>query len=284
MAAILAPAHRDWRTGKAARRDGGHLAKTLPRLDDASTLRASLADCKSLVVIGGGFIGLELAAAARIRGLNVTVAEAAPRILGRATPESVAAIVAAWHADAGVEIRVSKTLSRISAHPAGFEAEFADGDAIVADLLVAGVGVLPETCLAEAGGLEINNGIAVDARLQSSDPFVYAAGDCASFPHPVFDGRRLRLEAWRNAQDQGSFVAGSRLGGADIYHATTWFWSDQYESTLQVAGLPSASVRHVERRPGGGALLTFHLDTQGRPIGAAGAGLLGLVAKDIPNG
>jgi 3-phenylpropionate/trans-cinnamate dioxygenase ferredoxin reductase subunit len=261
--------------------DGGHLAKTLRRLDDASTLRASLASCKSLLVIGGGFIGLELAAAARIRGLNVSVAEAAPRILGRATPESVAAIVAAWHADAGVKIRTGKTLTRISTHPAGFQAEFADGDGMVADLVVAGVGALPETRLAEAAGLEIGNGIAVDARLQTSDPFVYAAGDCVSFPHPLFDGRRLRLEAWRNAQDQGSFVAGSLLDGADIYDAVPWFWSDQYESTLQVAGLASAGVRHVERRLGNGALVTFHLDEHGRLVGAAGAGLLGLVARDI---
>ena len=149
----------------------------------------------------------------------VTVAEAAPRILGRATPESVAAVVADWHAEAGVEIRTAKTLSRISARPVGFEAEFADGDGLVVELVLAGVGALPETRLAEAAGLAIDNGIAADARLRTSDPFVYAAGDCASFPHPLFEERRLRLEAWRNAQDQGSFVAGSLLGGGDVYDA-----------------------------------------------------------------
>lgn len=261
--------------------EGGHLATTLRRLDDAIGLRADLSRCKTLLVIGAGFIGLELAAAARKRGLKVTVVEAAPRILGRATPESVAAVVAGWHAEAGVEIRTAKNLSRISACPAGIEAEFADGDGLVAELVLAGVGALPETRLAEAAGLAIDNGIAADAGLRTSDPFVYAAGDCASFPHPLFEGQRLRLEAWRNAQDQGSFVAGSLLGGSDTYEALPWFWSDQYDFTLQVAGLPSAGVRIVERRPGAGALLTFHLDTSGRLVGAAGAGSLKSVAKDI---
>src|SRR5271166_742699 len=261
--------------------EGGHLATTLRRLDDAFGLRANLARSRTLLVIGGGFIGLELAAAARTRGLSVTVAEAAPRILGRATPEPVAAVVADWHAQDGVEIRTGKTLSRISAHRVGFEAEFADGDGLVAGLIVAGVGAAPKTRLAEAAGLAIDNGIAADARLQTSDPFVYAAGDCASFPHPLFEARRLRLEAWRNAQDQGSFVAGSLLGGRDAYDAVPWFWSDQYDFTLQVAGLPSAGIRLVERRPQAGALLTFHLDASGRLVGAAGVGSLALVAKDI---
>ena len=121
----------------------------------------------------------------------------------------------------------------------------------------------------------------MDARLQTSDPFVYAAGDCASFPHPLFEQRRLRLEAWRNAQDQGAFVAGSLLGGTDVYAAVPWFWSDQYDSTLQVAGLPSAGARLVERHPGAGAIITFHLDDAGRLVGAAGAGSLAQVARDI---
>lgn len=271
-------------TGAQARQltvEGGHLARTLRRLDDAIALRADLDRCKTLLVIGGGFIGLELAAAARLRGLSVTVAEAAPRILGRATPESVAAIVAGWHAMTGVEIWTGKTLTRIIPHLDGFEVDFADGDRLITDLVVAGVGALPETSLAEAAGLAIDNGIAVDSRLQTSDPLIYAAGDCASFPHPLFEGRRLRLEAWRNAQDQGAFVAGSLLGSADAYDAVPWFWSDQYESTLQVAGLPSMGTRHVERRPSEGALLTFHLDASDRLVGAAAAGSLALVAKDI---
>jgi 3-phenylpropionate/trans-cinnamate dioxygenase ferredoxin reductase component len=106
---------------------------------------------------------------------------------------------------------------------------------------VAGVGAMPETRLAEAAGLRIDNGIAVDGRLKTDDPFVYAAGDCASFPYPLFDGRRLRLEAWRNAQDQGAFVARNMLDGFGEYDAVPWFWSDQYDFALQVAGLPSLS-------------------------------------------
>jgi 3-phenylpropionate/trans-cinnamate dioxygenase ferredoxin reductase subunit len=261
--------------------EGGHLARILRRLDDAINLRADLARCKTLLVIGGGFIGLELAAAARMRGLNVRVAEAAPRILGRATPAAIAALVADWHTKAGVEILTEKSLIRLSTRGHAFEAEFADGDGLVAELVVAGVGALPETRLAEAAGLVIDNGIAVDVQLQTSDPLIYAVGDCASFPHPLFEGRRLRLEAWRNAQDHGSFVAGSILGCKDVYDAIPWFWSDQYESTLQVAGLPSSGVQQVERRPGSGSLLTFHLDASGRLVGASGAGPLALVAKDI---
>jgi 3-phenylpropionate/trans-cinnamate dioxygenase ferredoxin reductase component len=271
-------------TGARARpllAERGHLARTLRRLDDAIALRDELGRCKTLLVIGGGFIGLELAATARMRGLSVTVAEAAPRILGRATPESVASVVAGWHAAAGVPILADKTLSRISVRPTGFEAEFADGEGLIAELVVAGVGALPETGLAEAAGLSIDNGVAVDARLQTSDPFVYAAGDCASFPHSLFEQRRLRLEAWRNAQDQGTFVAGSLLGGTEAYEAVPWFWSDQYDSTLQVAGLPSAGTTFVERRPATNTLVTFHFDASGRLVGAAGAGPLGPVARDI---
>jgi 3-phenylpropionate/trans-cinnamate dioxygenase ferredoxin reductase component len=174
-----------------------------------------------------------------------------------------------------------KTLGRMSVRSEGFEAEFADGDGFVADLVVAGVGAAPETGLAEAAGLAIDNGIAVDGRLQTSDPRIYAAGDCASFPHRIFGGRRLRLEAWRNAQDQGAFVAQSMLGSAEDYVGVPWFWSDQYDFTLQVAGLPSLFDRVIARAPGGGALLTFHLDENGRLMGAAGAGRLSAIAKDI---
>lgn len=260
--------------------EGGHLARRLRRLDDALALSDELGRCKSLLVIGGGFIGLELAAAARKRGLAVTVVEAA-QILGRATPELVAAMVAGWHEDAGVTVLAGKSLSRISRRSEGFEAEFADGVGVFADLVVAGVGAVPETRLAEAAGLALDNGIAVDGRLQTNDPFIYAAGDCASFPHPLFGGRRLRLEAWRNAQDQGAFVARSLLDGVGEYDAVPWFWSDQYDFTLQVAGLPSLSERIVTRVPADGSLVTFHLDEGGCLVGAAGAGRLGAIAKDI---
>ena len=252
--------------------EGGHMARTLRRLDDAIALRDDLARARRLLVIGGGFIGLELAAAARMRGLDVVVAEAAPRVLGRATPQSIAAIVAGWHQDAGVDLRTDRALSRICIHPEGFKAEFADGDAVIAELVSAGVGAEPETRLAEAAGLAIDNGIAVDGQLRTSDPRIYAAGDCASFPHPLFGGRRLRLEAWRNAEDQGTFAASSLLGENGVYDSVPWFWSDQYEQL---------GARIVERRPGGSALLTFHLDEKGRLVGAAGAGPIGLVARDI---
>jgi 3-phenylpropionate/trans-cinnamate dioxygenase ferredoxin reductase subunit len=261
--------------------EGAHLARTLRRLDDAVELRKEFDRAKRVLVIGGGFIGLELAVAARVRGLEVIVAEAASRILARATPESIGAVVAAWHRDAGVDLRTCKALRRLSVGSGGVTSEFSDGDSIVADLVVAGVGAEPETSLADAAGLAVENGIAVDGRLRTSDPLIFAAGDCASFPHPLFGGRRLRLEAWRNAQDQGAFVAGSLLEEDGSYDSVPWFWSDQYDQTLQVAGLPTLGARVVERRPGGGALLTFHLDDRGRLVGAAGAGPIGMVARDV---
>ena len=225
---------------------------------DALAMRAYLKPGIRLVVIGGGFIGLEIAASALDRGCSVTVVEMAPRILGRAVPAEVASIVAEAHAAAGIRQIVGVGLARVEARCV----VLADGTRLDCDVIIAGIGAIPETALAEKAGLAIENGVRVNGRLQTDDPDIFAAGDCCAFPHPVFGGRRLRLEAWRNAQDQGNHVARAMLGETADFDAVPWFWSDQHDQTLQIAGLPDEGDTTVARDLGG-TTLYCHLKAGG---------------------
>jgi 3-phenylpropionate/trans-cinnamate dioxygenase ferredoxin reductase subunit len=247
----------------------------LRNFSDALALRARLQRGIRLVVIGGGFIGLEIAASALHRGCAVTVVEMAPRILGRAVPAEVAAHVAAAHEAAGIRLVTGVGLAAIEDKAV----LLADGTRLLCDAIIAGVGALPETTLAERAGLTIENGIRVDGRLATDDPAIFAVGDCCAFPHPLFDGRRLRLEAWRNAQDQGNHAARSMLGETAAYDAVPWFWSDQHDQTLQIAGLPDEGDTTVTRDLGG-TTLYFHLKA-GRLVGASAFGPIGKVAREI---
>ncbi len=253
---------------------GAERALYLRNFADALALRARLPDGAHVTVIGGGFIGLEVAASAVARGCRVTLLEVGPRILTRGVPEEIAAHVAARHRAAGVDVRVGVSIAGI----AEGRVSFANGSEIVCDCILAGIGALPETTLAAECGLEIENGVRVDAALRSSDPSIFAAGDCCSFPAPLYGGRRLRLEAWRNASEQGSVAAANMLGVEQAYDAVPWFWSDQYDEVLQVAGLVDEAVTTV-RRDGAG-MLFFHLDAAGRLVAASGVGLPS-VAKDL---
>ena len=246
---------------------------------DALAMRARLAAGIRLVVIGGGFIGLEIAASALERGCSVTVVEMAPRILGRAVPAEVAAVVAEAHAAAGIRLIVGVGITAIEPSGAGSVVVLADGSRLVCDAVIAGVGAIPETALAERAGLAIENGIRVDGQLMTDDPDIFAAGDCCAFPHPVFDGRRLRLEAWRNAQDHGNHAARAMLGETAAFEVIPWFWSDQHEQTLQIAGLPDEGDTTVARDLGGTTLF-FHLKA-GRLVGASAFGPIGKVAREI---
>jgi 3-phenylpropionate/trans-cinnamate dioxygenase ferredoxin reductase subunit len=243
-------------------------------------LRRRLSPGARVVVIGGGFIGLELAAAARQRDCSVVVLEAAPRLLTRGVPVDIAETIAARHRAEGVAIIASCVVAGIARDGAAFSVMLADGRVFAADCVIAGVGAAPDVDLAAAAGLAVDNGIAVDGRLQTSDPDIFAAGDCCSFPHALYDGRRLRLEAWRNAQDQGAFVARSMLGGRDDYCATPWFWSDQYDLHLQIAGLTDAGATIVTRDLGEGARLNFHLAADGRLVASSAIGPIGRIARD----
>ena len=267
-------------TGARARRlilPGAEFGLTLRTYEDAVTLRQRMRPGASVVVIGGGFIGLEIAAGARKLGCEVTVVEAAPRLLARATPAPLASILAARHRAEGVEILTGAGALAFSADAVAL----AEGRWLKADAIVVGVGAAPETALAGGAGLALDNGVAVNARLQTSDPDIFACGDCANFPHPLFDGRLLRLEAWRNAFDQGAFVARALTGADEEFAAIPWFWSDQYELCLQIAGFPDAGAAIVSRDLGDGALMIFHIAADGRLVGVGAVGPLAKIAKEV---
>ncbi|MDQ2632916.1 MAG: FAD-dependent oxidoreductase [Pseudomonadota bacterium] len=254
---------------------------TLRSFDDALGIRRMLSPGMRIIVIGGGFIGLELAASAVRRGAAVTVLEAQPRILMRGVPEEIASIVAERHRAEGADIRVGTNITSIAGDADEVRVTLADGTGLVADLLVVGIGAVPVTGLAESAGLAIDNGIAVDRFLMTSDPDIFAAGDCCSFPLEIYGGRRVRLESWRNAQDQGSLAARNMLGAEEPVSAIPWFWSDQHDLTLQIAGLAEGADRHVRRELGDGAFILFHLAPDGRLLAASGIGKGNAVARDI---
>ncbi len=269
-------------TGAEARRlplagEGAGRVLYLRRHDEALAIRGAFGAGKRVVVIGGGYIGLELAASAAGRGAQVVLLEAAPRILTRGVPAELAERLAARHRAAGVDLRTGVRLERVDADTV----VLVDGSRIPCDAVVAGVGAVPRTDLAESAGLAVDNGIVVDATLMTEDPAIFAAGDCCSYLHPLYEGRRVRLEAWRNAHDQGALVARNMLDFGEEIGAVPWFWSDQYELCLQIAGLADAGTTIVTRDLGDGAVLLFHLAADGRLVAASGLGALGRVGREI---
>ncbi|PZO82555.1 MAG: ferredoxin reductase [Mesorhizobium amorphae] len=272
-------------TGASPRRlpmaQGLRHVMVLRTYDDARAIRARLAPETRLAVIGGGFIGLELAAAARRMGVAVTVIEAQSRLLARAVPAAIAGVIAQAHEREGVRFLLDARIAGLEEAGETLRIRLESEEAVEADLCVVGIGAEPETRLAAEAGLAVENGIAVDASLRTSDPDIFAAGDCCSFPSAHYDNRRVRLEAWRNAQEQGSLAAKNMLGGDGAHEAVPWFWSDQYELGLQIAGLADAGATTVRRDLGEDAFILFHLDEAGRLIAASGIGPGNAVAKDI---
>jgi 3-phenylpropionate/trans-cinnamate dioxygenase ferredoxin reductase subunit len=253
----------------------------LRTFNDALAIRAHLNAGNRVAIIGGGFIGLELAAAARKLGATVTVIEAQPRILMRGVPAEIAAIVRKAHETEGVTMLTGQGIAAITDDGALVRITLADGQDVAADLAVIGIGAVPVTALAAEAGLAIDNGIAVDDRLQTQDPDIFAAGDCCSFPLAIYGGRRVRLEAWRNAQEQGALAARNMLGADEAHAAVPWFWSDQYGLTLQIAGLSDEGSSTVRRDLDDGAFILFHLAGDGRLVAASGIGPGNAVARDI---
>lgn len=256
---------------------GAERALLLRDFADSAKIRSEFISGKSVAIIGGGFIGLELAASAAKRGCRVTVIEAQPRILMRGVPPEIAKRIAARHADAGVAILTNAGIAQIGPN----RILLSDGREVPADVLIAGIGAAPRIKLAEQAGLALDNGIACNTYLQTSDPHIFAVGDCCSFPHPLFGNERLRLEAWRNASDQAIVAVENMLGGQRPYEAVPWFWTDQYELNLQIAGLPQRGASIIERMPKEGALILCHLDGDGRLVGASGIGPGNSIARDI---
>ena len=215
---------------------------------DALRLRGLLGRAQRVTVLGGGFIGLEIAASAQALGKAVTVLEAAPRLLMRSVSPELAAHVLDTHRANGVDVRLASAVGDFVVEGERIASLVADGQREDVDLLVMGIGAAPETRLAQAAGLACDNGIVVDECLRSSDPAILAIGDCAYFPEHG-TARRLRLESVQNANDQARTALATISGAPEPYRALPWFWSEQGALRLQMAGLmPAESVRH--RRPG----------------------------------
>jgi 3-phenylpropionate/trans-cinnamate dioxygenase ferredoxin reductase subunit len=216
-------------------------------LDDSEDLRARLASSKRVVVIGAGFIGLEFAATARIKGLEVDVLELASRVMARAVTAEVSDYFQKRHADAGVRIHLGVMATSIEAHGDKITGvSLSDGRHIPTDLVLVGVGVLPNVELAAEAALPTASGIIVNDRLLTADPAISAIGDCALFESPRFGGS-LRLESVQNATDQARCVAARLTGDDKPYDGQPWFWSDQGDDKLQIAGLTTGYDQVVMR-------------------------------------
>jgi 3-phenylpropionate/trans-cinnamate dioxygenase ferredoxin reductase subunit len=207
----------------------------LRTIDDSERIREELEPERRLVVIGAGFIGAEIAASAQMTGLDVTVIEALPVPLSRALGEEMGGIMADIHRDHGVRLYTNEAIDRFEGESRVERVVTSSGRVIECDFVVVGVGVAPATELAEAAGLEVDNGIVVNEYCETSAPDVYACGDVANFYHPLL-GHRLRVEHWSNAQNQAIAAAKSMLGKREPYVDVPWFWSDQYDLNLQYVG------------------------------------------------
>jgi NADPH-dependent 2,4-dienoyl-CoA reductase/sulfur reductase-like enzyme len=223
----------------------------------AVALAAELKAAQHLAVVGGGLIGLEVAASARELGVEVTVIEVAPRILARVCDEETSAVIAAEHRRHGVDIRLNAKLTDAETGSDGRLAlKIAGGDTIRADLVVVGAGAAPDDRLAAEAGLATDNGIIVDAQCRSSDPAIFAAGDVVRFPGPH---GMVRQEDWRHAQDQGGVAGRNAAGASDIYRSTPSFWSEQFGLYIQGVGWPRPEPERRARRRGANHLITFEL-------------------------
>lgn len=227
-------------TGAAPRRlpaeIGGELDGVFTVRDyrDADRLGIEMQEGRRALVVGGGYIGLEAAAVARGRGLHVTVIEMAERILARVASPATATILKAIHTARGVDIREKTGLVRLIGEEGRVTgAELSDGFVLPADLVIVGIGVTANDRLAREAGLEVAGGIVVDEQARTSDPAIFAIGDCTVLP---FEGRRVRLESVQNAVDQAEVAAAVIAGGDASYRPKPWFWSDQYDVKLQIAG------------------------------------------------
>lgn len=218
----------------------------LRTIADVQKIRALCTPGKKLTIIGGGFIGLEVAAVAKKLGLEVTVLENLPRVLARVTAPEVSTFFERMHREAGVDLRTSVQISALEGEPLVTHVALADGSRIETDIVVYGIGVIPNTELALAAGLGVDNGIAVDEHTHTSDPNIVAAGDCTCHPSS-FLGRRVRLESVQNALEQGRAAALAMLDQPAPYQMVPWFWSDQYDLKLQMVGISTGYDQVVLR-------------------------------------
>lgn len=223
--------------------EGVYSVRSLAHIDEMAKVFVPGARC---LIVGGGYIGLEAAAVATSRGLDVTLVEAMDRILQRVAAPQTSNYFRALHAAQGVDLREGTGLDHLTGEGHVSGAVLSDGTKLEVDFVVVGIGIVPETALAEQAGLQIENGMRVDSHARTSDPTVFAAGDCASFP---YRSARIRLESVPNAIEQAEIAAQNMAGGDAEYHAKPWFWSDQYDTKLQIAGL-NTGYDNIVVRPG----------------------------------
>jgi len=221
-------------------------------LADVDAMAPSVHEGARVLIVGGGYIGLEAAAVCAAKGMKVILVEMADRILQRVASPETSDYFRAVHSAHGVDIREGVGLTRLTGEGQVDGALLSDGSEIALDMVIVGIGIAPATALAEAAGLEIENGIKVDAHGRTSDPSIWSAGDCASFPYRE---DRLRLESVQNAIDQAENLARNIMGAEEPYLPHPWFWSDQYDVKLQIAGLNTGYDRIVTR--GGGDAVSY---------------------------
>ncbi|MCA8031659.1 FAD-dependent oxidoreductase [Burkholderia arboris] len=265
-------------TGSRVRAFGGpvdegvvpHYVRTV---GDARSLRAQLAAGRHVAVLGGGFIGLEVAAAARQLGCDVTVIDPAPRLLQRALPEVVGAFAHRLHDGRGVSFRLATLPCAIRRAPGGGAIVETDRGDVPADIVVVGIGVVPNVELAQAAGLDVDNGIRVDAGCRTADAAIFAAGEVTMHFNPLL-GRHVRIESWQVAENQPAVAAANLLGADERYAELPWLWSDQYDCNLQMLGLFGGERTIVVRGdPASGPFTVFGLGDDGRIVAVAAANL-----------
>lgn len=250
-------------------------------LNDSAALAGRLGPGRHLTIVGGGFIGLEVAANAIGLGCQVTVVEAGPRLLMRAVPSMIEERVRSRHVAMGVDLRLERQVTAVlgdNDHVNGVRLD--GGEEIATDVVLISIGVVPRVELAREAGLAVDDGIVVDSTLRTGDPDIYAAGDVCSFRHNLFAGH-LRLESWKNAEEQGPLAARNMLGAGEEHSAVPWMWSDQYDMTIQIAGVPDQATFAVERAADPDSLIVFHLAEDGRVIGASGVGGVSFVGRNV---
>ena len=221
---------------------GIHYLRTIA---DVDAIRADMAPGKSLVIVGGGYIGLEVASVGVEQGLDVHVLEMESRILQRVTTPEMSAYYHQLHTSRGVNIHTETGVTGFSGDTQVRKVLCGDTE-FDADLVIVGIGIIPNVELAQDAGLEVDNGIVVDDHCRTSDADIYAAGDCSNHPNPLLN-RRLRLESVPNAMEQARVSVENMLGGDKIYAAIPWFWSDQYELKLQMVGFSADGSSQIVR-------------------------------------
>ena len=213
---------------------------------DSDALRAGLKATR-VVVIGGGWIGCEVAASARQLGVEVTLVSPTRLLLEKQLGGKLGAFYRDVHHEHGVDLRLENAVTRIEGSARVERVALADGETIECDLVVAGIGVTPRIELARAAGIEVGDGVLVDGHLQTGAPGIFAAGDIANFAHPLYGNRRMRVEHWANAGDQGPFAARAMLGSSDVWQRVPYFFSDQYDVGMEFAGDLAEAERIVVR-------------------------------------